>query len=222
MRTAHSLTVSRSIQWGFCPTPLDADPPRCRPPACRVPWMQTSWMQTPHWMQTPVNRRAHGCKNITLPQTWFAGGNICNRVHVYLFLPSDGGLLISLMFSQWSLSRHCDWSGTLKVPTQRCQQTLWFCGWRHLRVPCEYKKQTETFILHYKAVADAEREPASKVEVPTIICSMFSKNCLKMQIGPRRDAHSWRSLESANTVTYKELSFIIYKDNIESIIVQCI
>ena len=47
MRTARSLTVSHSIQWGFFSTPLDADPldvdtlhaepPGCRPPGCRPP-----------------------------------------------------------------------------------------------------------------------------------------------------------------------------------------
>ena len=100
MRTARSLTVSHSIQWGVLPNPpwmqipldvdpLHAEPPGCRSPGCRPPLDADL---------PPVNRMAHGCKNITLPQTWFEGGNICNRVHVYLFLPSDGGLLISLMF----------------------------------------------------------------------------------------------------------------------------
>ena len=59
MRTARSLTVSRSIQLGggFCPTkPLDADSHGGRPPP-------------------PVNRMTHRCKSITLPQTSFAGGN---------------------------------------------------------------------------------------------------------------------------------------------------
>ena len=51
IRTARSLTVSRSIQWGG----LDADPLPC---GCRP----------------PVNRMTHRCKNITLPQTSFAGG----------------------------------------------------------------------------------------------------------------------------------------------------
>ena len=51
----------------------------------QTPWMQTPWMQTPLDADPPpldadppdadplVNRMAHRCKNITLPQTSFAG-----------------------------------------------------------------------------------------------------------------------------------------------------
>ena len=53
MRTARLLIVSHSIPWeGGLPNP------------------NPLWMQTP-----PVNRMTDRCKNITLPQTSFAGGN---------------------------------------------------------------------------------------------------------------------------------------------------
>ena len=129
MRTARSLTVSHSIQWGVLPNPpwmqipLDVDPLHAEPPGCRSPGCRPQLDAD----LPPVNRMAHGCKNITLPQTWLAG--ICNRAHVYLFSPSNGRLLISLMFSKWSWSRHCDWSGTLKVPPQGRQQTIWLYEW---------------------------------------------------------------------------------------------
>ena len=58
IRTARSLTVSRSIRLRGVPTP-----PECIDP--------------PHWMQTfpsPVNRMTNRCKNITLPRTSFACG----------------------------------------------------------------------------------------------------------------------------------------------------
>ena len=93
MRTARLLTVSCSAQ-EVCPTPLDADPPPMQNSSgCRPPWMQTTpWMQTiPPWMKTtlvmwPVMHAGkprppwtewmtHRCKNITLPQTSFPGGN---------------------------------------------------------------------------------------------------------------------------------------------------
>ena len=78
MRTARSLTVSRSIRGsGSAQHPLDADPPP-----------NTHWIQTPldadlPWMQTlpldadlhPVNRMTDTCKNITFPQTSIAGAN---------------------------------------------------------------------------------------------------------------------------------------------------
>ena len=66
--------------------PLEADAPwmqtpfGCRPTGCRSPppWMRSSLDADPPdsdpWMQTPpVNRMAHRCKNITVPQTSFAG-----------------------------------------------------------------------------------------------------------------------------------------------------
>ena len=68
-RTARSLTISRSIQWGSAQPPLDPDPPsrmQTPHPGCRPPYPGC---------RTPVNRMTHRCKNITLPQTSFAGGN---------------------------------------------------------------------------------------------------------------------------------------------------
>ena len=70
MRTARSLTVSRSICWGgggSVQPPLDVEPPDADPPGCRHPWMQT-----------PPNRMTDRRKNITLLQTLFAGGNNVN------------------------------------------------------------------------------------------------------------------------------------------------
>ena len=62
----------------------DADPVRCRPPPPRqIPKMQTPPDGDPPgyvtcdacWEATLlVNRMTHRCKNITLPQTSFAGG----------------------------------------------------------------------------------------------------------------------------------------------------
>ena len=104
MRTARSLTISHSIPGVICPTPLDADPPGCRPFLhADPPWMLTPagyrpsldadtsldadppfhvtcdacWEANP----TPMNRMTHRCKNITLPQTSFAGGNQFNSSH---------------------------------------------------------------------------------------------------------------------------------------------
>ena len=80
IRTARSLTISRSIQWaGGLPNY----------PRCRLSWMQTplpeagrplSWRQTPpeadpFGCRPPMNRMTHRCENITLPQILFAGGN---------------------------------------------------------------------------------------------------------------------------------------------------
>ena len=71
MRTARLLTVSRSIP--CLPNPPDADPSEGKPP-----WMQTPdhvtcnacWESIPH----SANRMTDTRKNITLPQTSFAGG----------------------------------------------------------------------------------------------------------------------------------------------------
>ena len=71
MHTTSLLTISHSIQWGGLPNPLDADPPPlpldADPPLLHL-------MQTPLNADPPVNRMTHRCKNITLPQTSFAGG----------------------------------------------------------------------------------------------------------------------------------------------------
>ena len=71
MLTARLLTVSHSTQ-GVCPTPLplDADPPGDRPLLDTDP-LDACWEATP----LPVNRMTHRCKNITLSQTSFVGGN---------------------------------------------------------------------------------------------------------------------------------------------------
>ena len=70
MRTAHSLTVSRSILGGgVCiQGGLGRHPPGCRPP----PWMYTSWMritllldaEPPPRMQTspPLDADPFGCR----------------------------------------------------------------------------------------------------------------------------------------------------------------
>ena len=64
MSTARLWTVSSSIPLGgVCPTP-----PRCRPPVM--------WPVVHAGKPLPaVNRMTDRCKNITLPQTSFAGGN---------------------------------------------------------------------------------------------------------------------------------------------------
>ena len=60
MPTAHSLTISPSIQGG-------GDLPN--PPGCRHPWMLTPWMQTPPGCRPPCGQ-TNTCENIT-----FANGN---------------------------------------------------------------------------------------------------------------------------------------------------
>ena len=90
MRTARLLTVSCSARGGgeqgiyphppLMQTPLDAHPSWMHTPfdvdptGCTHPGHVTCdacWEATP----TPVNRMTHSCKNITLLQTSFAGGN---------------------------------------------------------------------------------------------------------------------------------------------------
>ena len=69
MRTACSLTVSRSIPGGgglpsphgcrllgVCPPPPNADPLNADP----SPWMQTSLNADPPWMQTPLDADPSG------------------------------------------------------------------------------------------------------------------------------------------------------------------
>ena len=68
----------------FCPpTPPNL---RYRPPLEADPlWMQTPLDADPPWMQTPpVNRMTHRCKNITLPQTSFAGDKNHTSPKVFL------------------------------------------------------------------------------------------------------------------------------------------
>ena len=85
MRTARSLTVSRRI---LCTSPSNHACPPCNhtcPPATTHPPTTTHAPQQPHMPPTnmhtplqprmaPVDRMTHMCKNITLPQTSFAGG----------------------------------------------------------------------------------------------------------------------------------------------------
>ena len=72
MRTTCLLTVSHSAQGGLHPKG-SAQPPGCRPPQMQTPWMQTPPGCTPPPLR--VNRMTDRCRNITLPQTSFAGGN---------------------------------------------------------------------------------------------------------------------------------------------------
>ena len=78
MRTTRLLTVSHSIPcisgWGCVPNSpwMQTNPSACRPPG-HVIVMYGGKPTTP-----PVNRMTHRCKNITLPQTSFAGGNYAN------------------------------------------------------------------------------------------------------------------------------------------------
>ena len=95
IRTARLLTVSRSIPWGEggLPNPPDADPLLDADPpplldADPHPFLDadppghvtcnTCWEVNPH----PVNRMTDRCKNITSPQTSFAGGN--NTLFVFI------------------------------------------------------------------------------------------------------------------------------------------
>ena len=101
MQTARSLGVSRSIQWGgvciqgglhrrgvcqlltpIMQTPLEADFPWMQtspgmqtPPGCRSPSPggRSPRMQTPLLDADPLCEQTDRCKNITLPQTSFAG-----------------------------------------------------------------------------------------------------------------------------------------------------
>ena len=101
MRTARSkpyrgsLSRGISVQGGLCPRglclgdPLDRDP-WTKTPLDRNPWTETpplpdrTWdqaqrhptrrnMEVTSYKDSPVDR--HTCKNITIPQTSFAGGN---------------------------------------------------------------------------------------------------------------------------------------------------
>ena len=92
MRTAHSLTVSHCIlctpPCNHPPTTMHTPPQPCMPSLqpCMPPWQPhmppatTHPPKKPHTPQKnhtrpPVNRMTNRCKNITLPQTSFAGGN---------------------------------------------------------------------------------------------------------------------------------------------------
>ena len=91
MLTAHLLTVSRSIQWG---REVSAHPPMQTPQRqipCPLPEMQTPLDADPLrsfdlWCMLgshPPNRMTNRCKNITLPQTSFAGGNnLCQSLDI--------------------------------------------------------------------------------------------------------------------------------------------
>ena len=82
MHTAPLLTIFRSAQGGL---PPGCRPPGCRPPDADIPLGCRSPLDADPpghvtcdacWEAAPlVNRMIHRCKNITLPQTLFAGGN---------------------------------------------------------------------------------------------------------------------------------------------------
>ena len=81
MRTARLLTVSRSIRWEGLQTPLlrqtlplmEADPPL---DSDMWPVMHAEKpSQYPPPPREQMNRMTHGCENITVLQTSFAGGN---------------------------------------------------------------------------------------------------------------------------------------------------
>ena len=86
MRTARLLTVSCSAGGEVCPTPpwmqilpecrppLDAGPPWMQTPPCRLLLVIWPVMHAGEPTPPPLNRMTHRCKNITLPQTSFAGG----------------------------------------------------------------------------------------------------------------------------------------------------
>ena len=80
MRTARSSSHPGGLHQAPPPeqAPLDQAPPHCKacwdstPPAARhagIPPVMHAGIAPP-----PVNRMTNGCKNITLPQTSFAGG----------------------------------------------------------------------------------------------------------------------------------------------------
>ena len=82
MRTARSLTVSRRIL-RTPPATTHAPPPQpCMPPTTTPPaTMHAPQPCTPQQPHTPPPwTEWHTCKNITLPQTSFAGGNKTPRV----------------------------------------------------------------------------------------------------------------------------------------------
>ena len=66
---------------------LEADlPPEAGPRGCKRPWMQNH----PDANHLPVNRMTHRCKNITLSQTLFAGGNnLHNILNVFPISPKS-------------------------------------------------------------------------------------------------------------------------------------
>ena len=112
LRTARSLTVSRSIGGGgglgvFCPTHPDADPPGCRPPSgCRPPprCRPPSWMQShlpdadPLDADPPVDRQTP-VKTLPCPKLRFRAvkkGLILLTEHGNLLLPLHRQQVLSM------------------------------------------------------------------------------------------------------------------------------
>ena len=124
MRTARSLTVSPYLAISYaCPPEQPCMPPweqpctsppeqPCMPPqsnhACPLrATMHTPPQEQPHMppqeqpCTPPVNRMTNRCKNITLPQTSFAGGkNRCQTDFMFLGFP-----LLSSQIRHWCLQR---------------------------------------------------------------------------------------------------------------------
>ena len=77
--------------------------------------LPTPWMQNPRWMQnstpSPVDRMTDTCKNITLPQTLFAGSNYFRPptkllegnvfIRLYLSVCLFGGPMLPLPMMHW-------------------------------------------------------------------------------------------------------------------------
>ena len=108
--------------------PLDADPPRCRPPCMQSPLEADLLDADPHWMQTsPLWTEGHtGVK--TLPYSKLGlRAFVTEYTFIYFCLPTEGYWLAWCF--KWSWSRHCDLSGTLKVPPKGRQQTIWLYEW---------------------------------------------------------------------------------------------
>ena len=128
--------------------PPEAYPPGCRPPGCKPPWRQTpldaghvtcdAWRETtPH----PVNRMTHKCKNITLSQTSYAGGNRiylkCSAyVHGWLFYVHTLILLSNVKKSLFKCFSFAGWRFT-ETNYIRKRPRSWYRSrnWNHLVCP---------------------------------------------------------------------------------------
>ena len=77
MRTTRSSSRPRGVSTRYPPGPGTPPPETRHPPGTRHPPEQTPPISgTPGTRHPPpVNRMTNRCKNITLPQTSFAGGN---------------------------------------------------------------------------------------------------------------------------------------------------
>ena len=75
MRTARLLTVSQHVLLGGVPAKGGVPAGGCTYPGVYLPRGCTFPGGVPAQVSSPVNRMTDRCKNITLPQTSFAGGN---------------------------------------------------------------------------------------------------------------------------------------------------